>query len=100
MDAICFKGALLFYSDDVDEAIKCFDRLIECDDEIYNVFGEFNKAFVLRRKTMITKDAEYMIQALDIYDKMLKDSFSYDKVKPYQREILDTIQDIMKVPLF
>ena len=100
LDALDYKGALSFYFDDVDDAIECFDKLSQSDDGIYRFYGDFNKAFVLRRKAMLTGDLEYMVQAMDIYDEMLKDPRSFDKVKPYQREILDKLQDFMKVPLF
>jgi tetratricopeptide (TPR) repeat protein len=100
LDALDYKGALSFYFDDIDGAIECFDKLSQSDDGIYRFYGDFNKAFVLRRKAMLTGDLEYMVQALDIYDEMLKDSRSFDKVKPYQREILDKLQGFMKVPLF
>lgn len=100
IDAINFKGAISFYFDELDEALDCFEKVSKNGNGIYEFFGDFNKAFVLRRKTMVTHDAEYMVQAMDIYDEMLKDPQTYDKVKPYQREILDTLQDFMGVPLF
>lgn len=100
LDAINYKGVLLFYYDEVDEAIECFDKLIETGDEIYSFYAKFNKAFALRRKSMISGDLDYMVQALDIYDEMLKNSSIFNKIKPYQREILDKLQGFMKVPLF
>ena len=99
IDAINYKGALSFYYDEIDEAIECFETVAESGG-IYLFYGDFNKTFALRRKTMITGDAEYMVQAMDIYDEMLKDPQTFEKVKPYQREILDRLQDFMKVPLF
>ncbi len=99
-DAIDYHGVLFFYFDEIDESIRCFDRLIETGDGIYSFYGKYNKAFALRRKSMITGDLEYMVQTLDIYDEMLKDPNTFDRVKPYQREILDKLQDFMKIPLF
>lgn len=100
LDAINFKGALSFYFDEIDEAIECFEKVAENGNGIYKFYGDYNKAFVLRRKSMLTGDLGYMVEAMDIYDEMLKDPQCYSKVKPYQREILDKIQDFMKVPLF
>jgi tetratricopeptide (TPR) repeat protein len=100
LDAINYRGAISFYYDEIDEAIEYFDKVIEEGDEIYQVFGNFNKAFALRRKSSITGDLGFMVEALDIYDEMLKDPGAYDKVKPHQREILDKLQDFMGVPLY
>lgn len=100
LDALNYKGTLLFYLDEIDESIKCFETIAGSGNGIYEFYGDFNKTFPLRRKTMITGDAEYMVQALDIYDEMLKDPMTFEKIKPYQREILDTLQDFMQVPLF
>lgn len=100
LDALNYKGTLLFYLDEIDESIKCFETIAGSGNGIYEFYGDFNKTFALRRKTMVTGDAEYMVQAMDIYDEMLKDPQTFQKVKPYQREILDTLQDFMGVPLF
>ena len=100
LDALNYKGTLLFYFDEIDDAIKCFETIAGSGNGIYEFHGDFNKTFALRRKTMITGDAEYMVQALDIYDEMLKDPITFEKIKPYQREILDTLQEVMQVPLF
>lgn len=64
--------------------------------------GIFNKTFPLRRKTMITGDAEYMVRALDIYDEMLKGQHqqTYEKVKPYQRRYSINFRIFMNVALF
>ncbi|MBE6493883.1 MAG: tetratricopeptide repeat protein [Methanosphaera stadtmanae] len=100
IDALNFKGALYFYFDELDKAIECFEKVAINGDGVYKFFADFNKAFVLRRKTMVTHDAQYMVEAMDIYDEMLKNPAIYDKVKPYQREILDKLQEIMDIPLF
>lgn len=100
IDALNYMGAISFYFDEVDEAIEYFEKVAENGDDIYLFYADFNKAFVLRRKSMITGDLDYMVQALDIFDEMLKDPVAYDKVKPHQREILDKLQEFMGVPLF
>ena len=100
IDAIDYMGAISFYFDEIDEAIGHFKSVAEKGDGIYAFFGDFNRAFALRRKSMITGDLGHMVEALDIYDEMLKDPAAYDKVKPHQREILDKLQDFMGVPLF
>lgn len=100
LDALNYKGALSFYFDEIDDAIECFEKLADSGDGVYLFYGDFNKTFALRRKTMITGDAEYMVQALDIYDEMLKDRMTFTKVKPFQREILDKFQGFMNVNLF
>ena len=100
IDAMNYMGAISFYFDEVDEAIKHFEAVAEKGSDIYVFFAKFNKALVLRRKFMITRDFNCMVQALDIFDEMLKNPELYDKVKPHQRELLDKIQDIMGVPLF
>lgn len=51
---------------------------------------------------MLSEDLEYKVQALDIFDEMLKQSNAdvFNKIKPYQRKILDKLQDFMNVLLF
>ena len=100
LDAINYKGALSFYFDEIDDAIECFEKLADSGNGIYLFYGDFNKTFALRRKAMVTGELEYMVQALDIYDEMLKDRQAFAKVKPFQREILDKLQGFMNVPLF
>lgn len=102
LDALNYKGTLSFYYDEIDEAIECFETVSENGDGIYEFYADFNKTFALRRKAMITGEMDYMVQALDIYDEMLKGQHqpTFEKVKPYQREILDKFQDFMNVPLF
>ena len=100
IDAINYMGAISFYFDEIDEAIGHFKSVAGKGDGIYLLFADFNRAFALRRKAMITGNLDHMVEALDIYDEMLKDPAAYDKVKPHQREILDKLQDFMGVPLF
>jgi tetratricopeptide (TPR) repeat protein len=100
LDALNYKGALSFYFDEIDDAIECFEKLAASGNDIYLFYADFNKTFALRRKAMVTGDLEYMVQALDIYDEMLKGREAFAKVKPFQREILDKLQGFMNVPLF
>lgn len=100
LDALNYKGALSFYFDEIDDAIECFEKIAASGNGIYLFYGDFNKTFALRRKAMTTGNLDYMVQALDIYDEMLKGQEAFAKVKPFQREILDKLQGFMNVKLF
>lgn len=100
LDALNYKGALSFYFDEIDDTIECFEKVAASGNSIYLFYGDFNKTFALRRKAMVTGDLEYMVQALDIYDEMLKGREAFAKVKPFQREILDKLQGFMNTRLF
>lgn len=93
LDALNMKGSLLFYFDRNEEAIECFDKCLEIDNPIQNFYASFNKGLVLRRMYKLP-------EALDIFDELLKEPAAYDLVKPYQREILDKLEEFMGVKLY
>lgn len=76
------KGGVLFICGEYEKAIECFDKCLYID-EGYTC-ALFNKALVLR---MINK----LPEALNCFDELLKMPQNYDKVKPYQIEILDKL---------
>jgi tetratricopeptide (TPR) repeat protein len=84
LDALNQKGIILFYLDENDEAIKCFDKCLSIDEDY--AYALFNKGLVMRR----TGD---LGEALAIFDELLKTPAAYDKVKPHQREVLDRIEE-------
>lgn len=93
LDALNMRGSLLFYFDRNEEAIECFDKCLKINDPIQNVYASFNKGLVLRRMYNLP-------EALDIFDELLKDPEAYGLVKPYQREILDKLEEFMGIKLY
>lgn len=91
LDVLNYQGALLFYFDENEKAIECFDKCLSINEDY--IFALFNKGMVLRRMWKLP-------EALDVFDELLKIPNAYDKVKPYQREILDKLEDFMGVKLY
>ena len=84
IDALNQKGCVLFSFDECNQAIECFNKCLNLDKD-YN-YALFNKAIVLRR----TNDLD---ASLDCFDELLKTPQNYDKMKPYQLEILDKLHE-------
>ena len=76
------KGGVLFICSEYQKAIECFDKCLSID-ETYTC-ALFNKALVLRLMNKLQ-------DALNCFDELLKTPQNYNKVKPYQLEILDKL---------
>ena len=87
IDTLNQKGCILFLNDDFQGAIECFDKCLSIDENYH--YALFNKALVLRRTNELQK-------ALNHFDELLKIPQLYDKVKPYQLEILDKLHEESK----
>ena len=85
IDALNQKGCILFLFDECKSALECFNKCLILDENYY--YALFNKAIVLRRM----KKLNY---SLDCFDELLKTPQNYDKVKPYQLEILDKLHEM------
>jgi len=84
IDTLNQKGCILFFYDECADSIECFDRCLKLDDN-YD-YALFNKAIVLRRINKLE-------ESLKCLDKLLKIPKYYEKVKPYQLEILDKLHE-------
>ena len=84
IDTLNQKGCVLFLFDRFEQSIECFNKCLSID-ENYD-YALFNKAIVLRR---IKKFSE----SLTCFDELLKKPDIHDKVKPYQLEILDKLNE-------
>ena len=78
------KGGVLFICDEYEKAIECFDTCLSIDKD-YS-YALFNKALVLRIMNKLP-------EALQCFDELLKTPQNYNKVKPYQLEILDKLHE-------
>ena len=76
------KGGVLFICSEYQKAIECFDRCLSIDNDY--TCALFNKAIVLRLMNKLP-------EALTCFDELLKMPQNYNKVKPYQLEILDKL---------
>lgn len=76
------KGGVLFICSEYQKAIECFDKCLSIDKDY--TCALFNKAMVLR---LLNK----LPEALNCFDELLKTPQNYNKVKPYQLEILDKL---------
>lgn len=85
IDTLNQKGCILFLFDECEEALECFDKCLKLDETYY--YALFNKAITLRRMNNLQ-------DALICFDKLLKAQIYYDKVKPYQLEILDKLHEV------
>lgn len=84
IDTLNQKGCVLFLFDECEKSIECFDKCLTIDKDYY--YALFNKGIVLRRINKLN-------EALDCFDELLKNPQNYDKVKPYQLEILDKLHE-------
>jgi tetratricopeptide (TPR) repeat protein len=84
VDALNQKGCILFLFDKCKEALECFNRCLIIDENYH--YALFNKAIALRRINELNK-------SLNCFDELLKTPQNYDKVKPYQLEILDKLHE-------
>ncbi len=76
------KGGVLFICSEYQKAIDCFDKCLRINKDY--TCALFNKAIVLRVMNKLP-------EALQCFDELLKIPQNYDKVKPYQLEILDKL---------
>lgn len=76
------KGGVLFICKKYQEAIECFDKCLSINKDYYGAL--FNKAIVLR---LLNK----LPEALNCFDELLKIPQNYNKVKPYQLEIIEKL---------
>ncbi len=67
-----------------EESIECFNKCLSIDENYIHAL--FNKAIVLRR-------IKEFNDSLSCFDELLKTPQNYDKVKPYQLEILDKLHE-------
>lgn len=84
IDALNQKGCILFIFDECEQSLECFDKCLNIDANY--TYSLFNKAITLRRLHRLS-------DALDCFDELLKKKECYDKVKPYQLEILDKLHE-------
>jgi tetratricopeptide (TPR) repeat protein len=77
------KGGVLFICSEYQEAIDCFDKCLSIDEDY--TCALFNKAIVLRLLNRLP-------EALNCFDELLKIPQTYNKVKPYQLEIINKLQ--------
>lgn len=82
IDTLNQKGCVLFLYDGCEQSLECFNRCLNIDEKYY--YALFNKAIVLRRMKKLE-------ESLDCLDELLKTPKNYEKVKPYQLEILDKL---------
>lgn len=82
IDTLNQKGCVLFLYDGCEQSLECFNRCLNIDEKYY--YALFNKAIVLRRMKKLE-------ESLDCLDELLKTPQNYEKVKPYQLEILDKL---------
>lgn len=78
------KGCLLFLFDKCKEALECFNKCLNINENYQ--YALFNKAIVLRRMKNLD-------DSLNCLDELLKTPQNYDKMKPYQLEILDKLHE-------
>lgn len=79
LDALNYKGCILFYFDETEKSLECFDRCLKIDNT--DIYALFNKALVLRSSNKLP-------EALVCFDKLLDYDETYNKAKAYQLEIL------------
>ena len=82
IDTLNQKGCVLLLFDECQSSLECFDKCLAIDSNYY--YALFNKAIVLRRMRKLD-------ESLNCFDELLKMPELYDKVKPYQLEILDKL---------
>ena len=79
LDALNYKGCILFYFDETEKSLECFDKCLKIDNT--DIYALFNKALVLRSSNKLP-------EALVCFDKLLDYDETYNKAKAYQLEIL------------
>ena len=79
LDALNYKGCILFYFDETEKSLECFDKCLKIDNT--DIYALFNKALVLRSSNKLH-------EALVCFDKLLDYDETYNKAKAYQLEIL------------
>lgn len=79
LDALNYKGCILFYFDETEKSLECFDKCLKIDNT--DIYALFNKALVLRSSNKLP-------EALICFDKLLDYDETYNKAKAYQLEIL------------
>ena len=79
LDALNYKGCILFYFDETEKSLECFDKCLKIDNT--DIYALFNKARVLRSSNKLP-------EALICFDKLLDYDETYNKAKAYQLEIL------------
>ena len=81
------KGCILFHLNKCKKSIKCYDKCLNIDKNYH--YALFNKAIVLRRINNLK-------ESLDCFNKLSKIPRYYNKVKPYQLEIMDKLKNEKK----
>lgn len=84
LDALNYRGALLFYFDDMEEAIECFEECLMIDYEY--AYALFNKGLVLRKMGRLQ-------EALEVFEKVLRDFKDCDAAKTHQKEISEKLAE-------
>lgn len=79
LNALNYKGCILFYFDETEKSLECFDKCLKIDNT--DIYALFNKALVLRSSNKLP-------EALICFDKLLDYDETYNKAKAYQLEIL------------
>lgn len=79
LEAHNFQGAAYFSLNEYEKAIESFDECLRINNNYHCAL--FNKGLVLRR-------LGFLKESLECFDKALKNPNHYQKVKPYQEEVL------------
>lgn len=83
LEGLNFKGIAYFSLDEYEKAIECFDMALNIDKDY--AYAMFNKGLVLRRMRLYDK-------SLKCFDKALKTPTFFNKIKPYQEEVLNKLK--------
>ncbi|MBQ6219000.1 MAG: tetratricopeptide repeat protein [Methanosphaera sp.] len=90
VEALNIKGCILFYFDDFEESIRCFDKCIHIDS--YYVYAFFNKSLVLRRMKRLS-------ESFKCFEQIMKINHFPTNVEIYQEEILEKLSVILDMPI-
>ena len=85
LNALNFKGCILFLFEKYSQSIDCFDKCLEIDEEYF--YALFNKGMVLRIMNKLD-------EALICFDALLNESGYGDKAEKYKIETLEKIKII------
>lgn len=79
LEGLNYQGAAYFILKNYDKSIESFDRCLSIDDDY--TYAIFNKGLVLRRM-------KFLDESLECFQESLKYSDFYEKIKPYEEEVI------------
>lgn len=79
LEGLNYQGAAYFILKNYDKSIESFERCLSIDDDY--TYAIFNKGLVLRRM-------KFLDESLECFQESLKDSDFYEKIKPYEEEVI------------